>query len=131
MYQCTVPLSLLALQLYISASFLLTPPPSPPPLSGTDKNQLSPRCWEDISEIVNNCSSPDNCRLGLQRVQDTLSYLAHHFMEKRLFVQESLYDVLSHDYVDPIGQFLNMLCISMVTGFAESVETGNSTHEQG
>ena len=52
-------------------------------------------------------------------------------MEKRLFVQESLYDVLSHDYVDPIGQFLNMLCISMVTGFAESVEMGNSTHEQG
>ena len=71
-------------------------PSSCPTNAGTDTNQLNPTCWQDLIDIITDSSSSDNCCLGLQQIQDTLT---HHYMEKRLFAQECLYDLLSHDYI--------------------------------
>ena len=108
-----------------------TLPSSCPTNAGTDTNQLNPTCWQDLIDIITDSSSSDNCCLGLQQIQDTLSYLTHHYMEKRLFAQECLYDLLSHDYIKPIGQLLRMLCLALAARFISNVDMGNNTHEQG
>ena len=80
-----------------------------------------------LIDIITDSSSSDNCCLGLQQIQDTLSYLTHHYMEKRLFAQECLYDLLSHDYIKPIGQLLRMLCLALAARFISNVDMGNNT----
>ena len=112
-------------------AFIKISPSSCPTNAGTDTNQLNPTCWQDLIDIITDSSSSDNCCLGLQQIQDTLSYLTHHYMEKRLFAQECLYDLLSHDYIKPIGQLLRMLCLALAARFISNVDMGNNTHEQG
>ena len=97
---------------------------------GTDSNQLSPICWQDLIDIITDSSS-DQCCLGLQQIQETLSYLTHHYTEKRLYAQECLYDLLSHDYIKPIGQLLRILCLALASRFISNVDMGNNTLEQG
>ena len=52
----------------------------------TDTCSISADCWGDLCEV--SCPRPaEQCRLGLQLVQESAKFLSDHFINKRIYTQ--------------------------------------------
>ncbi|XP_019856290.1 PREDICTED: ectopic P granules protein 5 homolog [Amphimedon queenslandica] len=98
-------------------------------IDGTDTGGISPRCWEELSKVTTPSLSTeyDSCRLGLQLLQESLQHLSNFYTQKRFYTKETIYELVTSDYVSHILQFIVMLCTSLINKLLTSVELENNT----
>ena len=77
--------------------------------------------WSDLCRIVCSSSSPESCKLGLQQTGESLQLLSSHYLELRCASEQTLYSLLSKEYVPLIGKFIELLCIAMVTKWNKAI----------
>ena len=107
-------------------------PPSLPLLTATDNATITTSIWTSITDILTlNKEHPKECRLGLQQCRDIVSFFSQHYMRKRTVARETLYSLVSWDYVPGVGKHLYLLCYTLVYRWEESVSMGTATHQNG
>ena len=52
-------------------------------------------------------------------------------MTKRTVVKETLYSLVSWDYIPELGKFLHLLCHTLVCKWEDAVSMGTTTHQTG
>ena len=90
-------------------------------LPGTDNANVILSSWSDLCQIVCSSSSPESCKLGLQQATESLQLLSSHYLELRCASEQTLYSLLSKEYVPLIGKFIEMLCIAVVTKWKKAI----------
>ena len=71
------------------------------------------------------------CRLGLQQCLDIAAFFSQHYMGKRVVARETLYSLMSSDYIPGLSRTLFLVCLTLAHKWAESVSMETATHEDG
>lgn len=100
-------------------------------LSGTDNANMILTSWSDLCQIVCSSSSPDSCKLGLQQAGESLQLLSSHYLELRCASEQTLYSLLSKEYVPLIGKFIEMLCVAVVTKWKKAIAEDTAKPTEG
>lgn len=101
------------------------------PLPGTDNANVVLTSWSDLCQIVCSDSSPESCKLGLQQTRESLQLLSSHYLELRCAAEQTLYSLLSHEYVPLIGRFIELLCIAVVTKWKKAIAEDTAKPTEG
>jgi hypothetical protein len=87
--------------------------------------------WSDICQIVCSSSSPESCKLGLQQAGESLQLLSSHYLELRCASEQTLYSLLSREYIPLIGKFIELLCIAVVTKWKKAIAEDTAKPTEG
>ena len=98
---------------------------------GTDNANIILSSWNDLCQTVCTDSSPESCKLGLQQARESLQLLASHYLELRSASEQTLYSLLSKEYVPLIGKFIELLCIAVVTKLKKAIAEDTSKPTEG
>ena len=99
--------------------------------TATDSTSIVPKSWSDLCSVTGPADNPELCKLGLKDLQESLHLLSQHYLNKRSASKQSLYSVLSWQYIPLIGQFIHQLCQAMVFKWAEAVSMETVEHTEG
>ena len=103
----------------------------PPPPSGTDNANVILTSWTDLCQIVCSTPSPESCKLGLQQAGESLQLLSSHYLELRSASEQTLYSLLSKEYVPLIGKFIELLCIAVATKWKKAIAEDTAKPTEG
>ena len=101
------------------------------PYSGTDNANVILTSWNDLCKIVCSDSSPELCKLGLQQARESLQLLSSHYLELRCASEQTLYSLLSKEYVPLIGKFIELLCIAVATKWKKAIAEDTAKPTEG
>ena len=87
--------------------------------------------WSDLCKIVCSDTSPDSCKLGLQQAGESLQLLATHYLELRYASEQTLYSLLSKEYIPLIGKFIELLCIAVATKWKKAIAEDTAKPSEG
>lgn len=99
--------------------------------SGTDNANVILTSWSDLCHIVCSTSSPESCKLGLQQVGESLQLLSAHYLELRCASEQTLYSLLSKEYVPLIGKFIELLCIAVANKWKKAIAEDTAKPTEG
>jgi hypothetical protein len=102
--------------------------------SGTDTASLSPLCWKELHSFSLQSSTDvqnDTLHLGLQLTLEAIRSLTSHYSQKRLSNKNNLYNLIKHDFVPHILQFMKILCNSLLEESISQIELGNVSPDEG
>ena len=93
------------------------------PLSttGTDNANIILGVWTDLCQLISSRDSPLPCRLGLQQTRESLNVLSSHYLELRGASEQTLYSIISKEYVPLVGKFIEFLCIAMAMKWKNAI----------
>ena len=82
-------------------------------LADTDTCSISAQSWNDLCEVTAP-RSLEQCRLGLQLVQESAKFLSEHFINKRIYTQVGVFGFGSGRVWsvawECLGAWLNVTC---------------------
>ena len=99
--------------------------------TGTDNANIVVSSWVDLCRFLGSPEHPEECKLGLQPISESLNFLSSHFHELRSTSGQSVYSLINKEYVPVISQFINSLCVAMVTKWMEAISMGTAKSEEG
>ena len=99
---------------------------------GIDNTQITPSFLATFWKILTlSREHPTSCRLGLQQCLDIASFFSQHYMTKRVVARETLYSLVSSDYIPGLSHTLFLVCVTLARKWEESVSMGTATHQDG
>ena len=100
-------------------------------VTGTENSTICVNVWSDLRRTITSPETPKSSSLGLQLIHESLDLLTRTYQTARLYSSDSLYSVVSSNYIPLIGQYLKQICLGMVSRWADDITMNSAEYTEG